>query len=107
MDIKMNQLIPKVGSVEDLKILSKFWLNLIIYHEVGLMIAMYFEKEFGMPYISIIPMGVVDMDEISNKYRYMNILDPISLRKEVDYELNRWTNLICFQAAWFSRSIDY
>eukprot|EP01018_Ginkgo_biloba_P006817 Gb_38731 [translate_table: standard] len=104
----MNQVIPEGGSVEDLKNLPKAWLNLILYREVGLMTTMYFKKEFGMPYISTIPMGVIDMVKcIRQIQRYVNTLDHISLRKEVDYELyiDGQTRFVS-QAAWFSRSID-
>nr|P36208.1 RecName: Full=Light-independent protochlorophyllide reductase subunit B; Short=DPOR subunit B; Short=LI-POR subunit B [Ginkgo biloba]AAA66976.1 NADH-protochlorophyllide reductase subunit [Ginkgo biloba] len=108
LDIEMNQVIPEGGSVEDLKNLPKAWLNLIPYREVGLMTAMYFEKEFGMPYISTIPMGAVDMAEcIRQIQRYVNTLAHISSSKEVDYEpyIDGQTRFVS-QAAWFSRSID-
>eukprot|EP01018_Ginkgo_biloba_P012441 Gb_26288 [translate_table: standard] len=102
----MNQVIPEGGSVEDLKNFPKAWLNLIPYHEVGLMTMMYFEKEFGMPYITI-PMGAVDMVDCIRQQRYVNTLAHISSRKEVDYEpyIDGQTQFVS-QAAWFSRSID-
>lgn len=61
LDIRINQIIPEGGSVEDPKILPKSRFNLIPYREVELMVAMYLNKEFGMPYVSTTPMGAVDM----------------------------------------------
>jgi light-independent protochlorophyllide reductase subunit B len=60
LDIEINQVIPKGGSIQDLRNLPKAWFNLVPYHEVGLMTAIYLEFFFGMPYVSTTPMGVVD-----------------------------------------------
>nr|YP_009668218.1 protochlorophyllide reductase ChlB subunit [Bazzania praerupta]QCW58994.1 protochlorophyllide reductase ChlB subunit [Bazzania praerupta] len=108
LSIEINQVIPEGGSVENLRQLPKAWFNLVPYREVGLMTAKYLEKEFGMSYISITPMGVVD---IANCIRQMeeriNIMSPILLNRRVDYEpyIDEQTRFIS-QAAWFSRSID-
>nr|QYB22796.1 photochlorophyllide reductase subunit B [Widdringtonia nodiflora]BBN67041.1 photochlorophyllide reductase subunit B [Widdringtonia schwarzii] len=108
LDIEINQIIPEGGSVKDLQNLPKAWFNLIPYREVGLMTAMYLNKEYGMPYISTAPMGAVDMAEwIRQIQKNVNTLTLISSNKRVDYEpyIDGQTRFVS-QAAWFSRSID-
>jgi light-independent protochlorophyllide reductase subunit B len=60
LGIHVNEIIPEGGSVTNLKNLPKAWFNIVPYREVGLMTAVYLEKNYQMPYITITPMGVVD-----------------------------------------------
>jgi light-independent protochlorophyllide reductase subunit B len=60
LDIEINEVLPEGGDVNSLKNLPKAWFNIVPYREVGLMTAIYLEKEFQMPYTSITPMGLVD-----------------------------------------------
>nr|QWW93181.1 protochlorophyllide reductase ChlB subunit [Lunularia cruciata] len=108
LGIKINQIIPEGGFVENLYELPKAWFNLVPYREVGLMTALYLEKEFGMPYISTTPMGVVDIANcIRQIQKQINVWAPILLKKKFDFEpyIDEQTRFIS-QAAWFSRSID-
>nr|YP_009732770.1 protochlorophyllide reductase Chl Bsubunit [Buxbaumia aphylla]QHU77112.1 protochlorophyllide reductase Chl Bsubunit [Buxbaumia aphylla] len=105
LNIKINKVIPEGGSIQDLQSLPKAWFNLVPYREVGLMTAIYLEKNFGMPYISTTPMGIVDTAEfIRQIQKHINNL--IS-DKDFDYEpyIDQQTKFVS-QAAWFSRSID-
>lgn len=105
LDIKINQVIPEGGSVQNLKNLPKAWFNLVPYREVGLMTAIYLEKQFGMPYISTTPMGIVDTAEcIRQIEKHVNKLNS---NKTFNYEpyIDQQTRFVS-QAAWFSRSID-
>jgi light-independent protochlorophyllide reductase subunit B len=105
LNIKVNKVIPEGGSVKDLQNLPKAWFNLVPYREVGLMTAIYLEKNFGMPYISITPMGIVDTAEcIRQMQKHVNNL--VS-NKSFNYEsyIDQQTRFVS-QAAWFSRSID-
>nr|NP_904211.2 protochlorophyllide reductase ChlB subunit [Physcomitrium patens]YP_009477541.1 photochlorophyllide reductase subunit B [Physcomitrium patens]ARI43996.1 photochlorophyllide reductase subunit B [Physcomitrium patens]BAC85061.2 protochlorophyllide reductase ChlB subunit [Physcomitrium patens] len=105
LNIKVNKVIPEGGSVKDLQSLPKAWFNLVPYREIGLMTAIYLEKNFGMPYVSITPMGIVDTAEcIRQIQKHVNNLIP---NKKVDYEpyIDQQTRFVS-QAAWFSRSID-
>ena len=105
LNIKINEIIPEGGSVKDIQNLPKAWFNLVPYREVGLMTAIYLEKNFGMPYISVTPMGIVDTAEcIRQIQKHMNNL--VS-NKTFDYEsyIDQQTKFVS-QAAWFSRSID-
>lgn len=60
LGIEINEIIPEGCSVNSLKNLPKAWFNIVPYREIGLMTAVYLEKEFHMPYTSITPMGIVD-----------------------------------------------
>lgn len=108
LGIEINQVIPEGGSVGNLYQLPKAWFNLVPYREVGLMAAIYLEKEFGMPYISTTPMGIVDTANcIRQIQREINVWALILLNKKINYEpyIDEQTRFIS-QAAWFSRSID-
>ena len=108
LGIQVNEVIPEGGSVEKLRNLPKAWLNLVPYREVGLMTAQYLQKEFGMPYVSTTPMGLVATAECIRQIQTeINRWAPILLGKEVDYEsyIDEQTRFVS-QAAWFSRSID-
>jgi light-independent protochlorophyllide reductase subunit B len=60
LGIEVNQVIPEGASVHNLKKPPRAWFNLVPYRELGLMTARYLEQEFGMPYVDITPMGVVE-----------------------------------------------
>nr|YP_010587420.1 photochlorophyllide reductase subunit B [Didymodon constrictus]WAB45938.1 photochlorophyllide reductase subunit B [Didymodon constrictus] len=107
LNIKVNKIIPEGGSVKDLQNLPKAWFNLVPYREVGLMTAIYLEKNFGMPYISSTPMGIVDTAECIRQIQ-KNVNNLISNKNKIfNYEsyIDQQTRFIS-QAAWFSRSID-
>ncbi len=132
LGVDVNEVIPEGGSVKNLKNLPNAWFNLVPYREVGLMTAIYLEKEFQMPYVSITPMGIIDtavcireIEKVLNKSielatsgdsgnanKTENLLEKNSnpYKKEPlifnfeDYIENE-TRFIS-QAAWFSRSID-
>jgi len=103
LGVEVNEVIPEGASVHNLKNLPKAWFNLVPYRELGLMTARYLEAEFGMPYIDITPMGVVETARCIRK-----IQEVINNQgADVDYEeyIDNQT-LYVSQAAWFSRSID-
>ena len=102
LSIKVNEVIPEGGFVENIKKLPKAWFNIVPYREVGLMTAIYLEQEFKMPYISTTPMGLVETAQFIREIA--NILQEnssINFEKYVDNQ----TRFVS-QAAWFSRSID-
>jgi light-independent protochlorophyllide reductase subunit B len=103
LGITVNEVIPEGASVENLKNLPRAWFNLVPYRELGLMTAKYLASEFGMPYVDITPMGVVETARCIRQIQQV-----INERgADVDYEayINEQT-LHVSQAAWFSRSID-
>lgn len=103
LGIEVNEVIPEGASVCNLKNLPRAWFNLVPYREIGPMAARYLEQEFGMPYIDITPMGVVETARCICK-----IGELIQAQgADADYEeyIENQT-LYVSQAAWFSRSID-
>jgi light-independent protochlorophyllide reductase subunit B len=103
LGIEVNEVIPEGASVHNLKRLPKAWFNLLPYRELGLMTAQYLEEQFGMPFVDIAPMGVVETARCIRR-----IQEVINAQgATVDYEdyINEQT-LHVSQAAWFSRSID-
>ncbi len=103
LGIEVNEAIPEGASVHNLKRLPQAWFNLVPYRELGQMSAQYLEKEFGMPFVDITPMGVVETARCIRKIQ--QVLN--AQGANVDYEpfINEQT-LHVSQAAWFSRSID-
>lgn len=87
LDIEINQVILEGGSVQDLHNLLKAWFNLLLYYEVGLMTTIYLKIVFGMPYVFMTPMGVVDIAEcIQQIQRHVNKLAFVSLDRPINYE---------------------
>jgi light-independent protochlorophyllide reductase subunit B len=103
LGIVVNAVIPDGASVHSLKDLPQAWFNLVPYRELGLMTATYLETEFGMPFVDITPMGVVETARCIRKIQALLNAQGAA----VDYEdfIHEQT-LHVSQAAWFSRSID-
>jgi light-independent protochlorophyllide reductase subunit B len=103
LGIEINEIIPEGASVNNLKNLPRAWFNFVPYREIGGSVAHYLQEEFGMPYVDITPMGVVETARCIRKMQE-------TLRQQgadVNYEeyIDNQT-LHVSQAAWFSRSID-
>lgn len=103
LGIEINEIIPEGNSVNNIKNLPRAWFNFIPYREIGLMTAKYLEKEFEMPYIANIPMGIVDTATCIREIQKI----VSTLEKPMDFEsyIDKQTRFVS-QAAWFSRSID-
>lgn len=102
LSIQVNEVIPEGGLVENIKKLPKAWFNIVPYREIGLMTAIYLEKEFDIPYISVTPMGLVDTSQfVSQIGKILNKKFLINCENYADKQ----TRFIS-QAAWFSSSID-
>lgn len=120
--IEINEIVPEGCSVHNLKNLSKAWFNIVPYRELGLMTAVYLEKELQMPYISTTPMGLVEtskflnevyticsnteqsLKEASNSTGDGETVNSFKLFDVADYIKQQ--TLFLSGAAWFSRSID-
>lgn len=61
LGIEVNEVIFESVLVYNLKNLFRVWFNFIFYREIGLMVVEYLEFEFGIFYIDIIFMGVVEI----------------------------------------------
>ena len=117
LGIEVNEIIPEGGSVKNLKNLPNAWFNLVPYREIGLMTAVYLEKEFNMPYVSITPIGIIDtavcirqIEKVLNDLVFefkSNEINNLETKMHFNFEnyIENQTRFIS-QAAWFSRSID-
>ena len=108
LGIGINEIIPEGCSVGNLKTLPSAWLNVVVYREIGLMAAVYLEKEFDMPYVAITPMGIVDTAAFIREIgTVITKIDPslIKLKNEYDLYIDQQTRFVS-QGAWFCRSID-
>lgn len=103
LGIEVNEVIPEKASVNNLKNLPRAWFNLVPYRELGMASARFLESEFGMPYVDITPMGIVETARCIRKIQ--QVLN--AQGADVDYEefIDHQTRFVS-QAAWFSRSID-
>lgn len=103
LGIEVNEVIPEGASVHNLKNLPRAWFNLVPYRELGMMTAKYLESEFGMPFVDITPMGIVETARCIRKIQ--QVLN--AQGADVNYEefIDHQTRFVS-QAAWFSRSID-
>nr|AMN09129.1 protochlorophyllide reductase subunit B [Rotundella rotunda] len=105
LGVTVNEIIPEGGKVTSLKNLPKAWFNIVPYREIGLMTAMYLEKEYEMPFISTPPMGILNTAQFIREME--TILNNLLKTKEKDFRpyIDQQTRFVS-QAAWFSRSID-
>lgn len=103
LGIETNEVIPEGGFVTNLKNLPKAWFNIVPYREVGLMSALYLEKEFQMPFVATTPMGIVETASFVQQIQ--KILNNQNLLVNFQDYIDQQTRFVS-QAAWFSRSID-
>jgi len=103
LGIEINEIIPEGGSIKRLPNLTKAWFNIVPYREIGLMTAHYLQKEFNMPYISTIPMGLVNISNFIEDIE--KILNSLNYKTNFKSYIDQQTRFVS-QAAWFSRSID-
>jgi light-independent protochlorophyllide reductase subunit B len=107
LGIDVNLVIPEGGSVLSLKDLPKAWFNIVPYREVGLMTAVYLQKEYNMPYVATTPMGLVDTATFIREIEH--ILNSSSKKENKEWNFDNYIEQqtrFLSGAAWFSRSID-
>lgn len=103
LDIDVNLVIPGGISVDELCKIPQAWFNFVPYKEIGLLTAEYLRDNYGMHFVNIVPMGII---QISNCI--MEIQKVLfKMGKPVNYSeyIDRQARFIS-QSAWFSRSID-
>jgi light-independent protochlorophyllide reductase subunit B len=103
LGITINAIIPDKASVKDLKNLPQAWFNLVPYRELGPLTAQFLESEFQMPYVDIVPMGIVETAKCIRAIQKILVAQGADVNYE-PYIENQ--TLHVSQAAWFSRSID-
>jgi len=103
LGIEVNLVIPEGISVYDLSRIPQAWFNFVPYKEIGILTAEYLQENYDMPFVDIIPMGILQISSCIKAIQdVMN-----SLGQCVDYShyIDTQTRFIS-QSAWFSRSID-
>lgn len=103
LGIEVNLVMPDGASVHELKTMPRAWFNLVPYREVGHMTAQHLEAEFGMPYVDITPMGIVETARCIRAIQ--SVLNQQGADVNYDAFIDEQTRFVS-QAAWFSRSID-
>jgi light-independent protochlorophyllide reductase subunit B len=121
--VEINEILPEGCYVDNIQNLSKAWFNIVPYRELGLMTAVYLEKELQMPYISTTPMGLVEtahfLEQIDTIIKNKQALSSTDYSLQTDGSLGltpksqesiqqyiQKQTLYVSGAAWFSRSID-
>nr|YP_010471094.1 photochlorophyllide reductase subunit B [Synarthrophyton patena]UVF62923.1 photochlorophyllide reductase subunit B [Synarthrophyton patena] len=103
LNIDINLIIPDGISVHELKNIPQAWFNLVPYREVGGLTANYLNQKFDIPFIDIIPIGVLQLS------RFIKAIQEVLINSgySVDYSsyIDQQTKFVS-QSAWFSRSID-
>lgn len=107
LGIDVNEVVPEGSSVKNLKNLTKAWINIVPYREVGLMSALFLEKEHNMPYVAITPMGIRNTASwVREIGRSIMSLDPsLNVQDKFENYIDQQTRFVS-NAAWFARSID-
>ena len=105
LGIKINAIVPEGGDIQKLGTLPKAWFNLVPYREVGVMAAQYLEENYSMPYVSRIPMGIVETGKMIKEIE--EIVNNFKTDQKVNYTsyIENQSQFVS-QASWFSRSID-
>lgn len=103
LKIQINLIVPGGISVHELKRIPQAWFNFIPYREVGGLTANYLKQNFDMPFVDIVPMGVLQIAKSINAIQQVLV----NLGHLVDYSsyVDQQTRFVS-QSAWFSRSID-
>lgn len=103
LGIDVNLIIPEGASVNQLSKIPQAWFNFIPYKEIGVLTAEYLEQNYNMPFVSIVPIGIL---QIANCIRAIqDVLFNLGISVDYSQYIDRQTRFIS-QSAWFSRSID-
>lgn len=103
LNLKINLIIPKNNSIIDILDIPKAILNIVPYREIGLLTAEWLKKNFNMPYISTIPMG------IKNNAKWLKEIELILKLNGFNFNFNKYIdiqNRFKSKLLWCSRSID-
>jgi light-independent protochlorophyllide reductase subunit B len=103
LDIDVNLIIPEGISVNHLSKVPQAWFNFVPYREIGILTAQHLQKQYGMPFVDIVPIGITQIADCISAIQ--SILRDFG--QDVNYSdyVSRQARFIS-QSAWFSRSID-
>lgn len=103
LGISVNVILPEGASVNEIKNLPRAWFNIIPYREIGLLTANLLKNSFGMPFVDIPPIGILEITKFIHKIQ--EILLEFGVNKNFNDYIDIQTRFIS-QSAWFARSID-
>lgn len=103
--ISINLIVPEGLTVQKIHQIPKAWFNIVPYREVGLMTANYLKQKYSLPFISKIPIGILETSNFLEQVQECVIQYNPCYTFDVKNYIKRQTQFIS-QAAWFSRSID-
>ena len=103
LKLDVNICIPNETSVNEIKYLPQAWLNIVPYREIGIKAAEYLEKEFGIPYVTIPPIGIMETANFIRKIQHLLKIQNYDL--SVEPYIYSQTKFIS-NSSWFSKSID-
>ena len=103
LGIDINLVMPEGIAVKQLSKIPQAWFNFVPYREIGILTAQYLKENYGMPFINMVPMGILQIANcIKSIQKTLNCLSySIDYTSYIDHQ----TKFIS-QSAWFSRSID-
>ena len=96
--VGVNARVPLGASVDDLLRLTRAWANVVLYREVGESASLYLQDEFGMPRVTIPPVGSVGTGAVLRAVGELCSLDLKAVQRAVWAELARTAKL-----PWYAR----
>ena len=96
--VGVNARVPLGASVNDLLRLTRAWANVVLYREVGEAASLYLQDEFGMPRVTIPPVGSVGTGAVLRAVGELCSLDLKAVQRAVWAELARTAKL-----PWYAR----
>jgi light-independent protochlorophyllide reductase subunit B len=110
LGININLVLPEGCEYKDIPGVLNAWFNIVPYREHGLLLARYLESEYGMPYISTPPFGLLQTNLFIRKIQSLLKNYQIHDKKYSDkFNYEKYIELqtiFVSQSAWFARSID-
>ena len=96
--VGVNARVPLGASVDDLSRLTRAWANVVLYREVGESASLYLQDEFGMPRVTIPPVGSVGTGAVLRAVGELCSLDLKAVQRAVWAELAQTAKL-----PWYAR----
>lgn len=105
LGIEVNLIVPEGLTISKIQQIPQAWLNIVPYREVGLMTAKYLKRKYSMPFISTIPIGLIQTSNFLKQIHESISQYDSKYQFDIQHYIQLNTRFIS-QAAWFSRSID-
>ena len=103
LGIDVNLILPEGIDVNQLHKIPEAWFNFVPYREIGISTAKYLRQNYGMPFVDIVPIGIIQIGDCIRLIQ--NTLRDLGYVTDYSNYINNQAQFIS-QSAWFSRSID-